>query len=103
VAEILAVVLLGGLDLSTSNDGTGQGGTQEVTVLVDSVAADGAVNDLLDELLLEVLDDHLLGTKSQSLLLDLSEVLLLANVSQEGDNLISLVDEPFEDGGGIET
>jgi hypothetical protein len=103
VAEVLAVVLLGSLDLSAGDDGAGQRGAQKVAILVNGVAADGAVHNLLDELLLEVLDDHLLGTKSQGLLLDRIEVLLLTNVCQKGNDLISLVDKPFENGGGIET
>lgn len=103
VAEVLAVVLLGSLDLSAGNDGAGERGAQEVAVLVDGIALDGAVDNLLDELLLEVLDDHLLGTEGHGLLLDLDKVLLLANIGQEGNNLIVLVDEPFEDGRGIET
>jgi len=77
VAEILAVVLLSSLDLSAGDDGAGQRGAQKIAVLVDGIAADGAVDNLLNELLLEVLDDHLLGTKSQSLFLNLNKVLLL--------------------------
>ena len=38
MAENLAVVLVGSTDLSTRNDGAGQGGTQQVAVLVDAVA-----------------------------------------------------------------
>lgn len=102
-AANLAVVLLGNLDLGTSNDGTGKGGAEKVTVLVDGIALDGPVDNLLDESLLEVLDHHLLGTKSKGLLLNSIEVLLLANIGQEGNDLVSLIDEPFEDGRGVKT
>ena len=103
MAEVLAVVLLGDLDLGAGDDGAGKRGAQEVPILVDGVALDGSVDDLLDKNLLQVLDHYLLGAEGQSLLLDGSKVLLLATSSQEGDDLIALVDEPFEDGRGIET
>lgn len=60
------------------------------------------MDNLLDKDLLEVLNHHLLGAEGQGLLLDSSKILLLTDVSQEGDDLISLVNEPFQDGGGVE-
>lgn len=51
---------------------------------------DSREDELVDELLLEVLDDHALSTEGESLLLDLSEVLLLADIGKEGNDLVSL-------------
>ena len=50
----------------------------------------GREDELINELLLKVLDDHALSTESESLLLDLGEVLLLADIGKEGNHLISL-------------
>jgi len=61
MADEVALVLLGSPDLGAGNDGTGQSGAKQVTVLVDGVALDGPEDDLLDKLLLQVLNDHLLG------------------------------------------
>lgn len=44
---------------------------------------DGPKDKLIDKLLLQVFDDHALGTESESLLLHLSEVLLLADVGKK--------------------
>lgn len=51
--------------------------------MVDGIALDGSEYDLVDEFLLQVENDHLLGTKCQGLLLDLGPVLLLANIGEE--------------------
>jgi hypothetical protein len=83
VAENLAVVLVGNPDLSAGNDGAGQTGSEKVSVLVDGIALDGGEDELIDKLLLEVLNDHALGTESESLLLDLGEVFLLTDVGKE--------------------
>lgn len=45
---------------------------------------DGAEDELIDKLLLQVIDDHALGTESQRLLLDLGEILNLAYIGKEG-------------------
>lgn len=44
---------------------------------------DGRKDELIDKLLLQVFDDHTLGTKCQSFLLYLSEVLLLTDVGKK--------------------
>ncbi len=43
----------------------------------------GAEDELVNKLLLQVIDNHALGTKGQSLLLDGLIVLLLADVCKE--------------------
>lgn len=90
MADEVTVVLFGNADLSTSNDGAGQRGTEQVSVLVDGVALDGGEGQLLDQFPLQVEDDHLLGTKSHSLLLDGRPVLILADVGQEADDSVTL-------------
>ena len=49
---------------------------------------DGPKDELIDKLLLQVFDDHALGTKSESLLLHLSEVLLLTAVGKKSLGVI---------------
>jgi hypothetical protein len=91
VADIFAVVLLGNADLSAGDDGAGQRGTKQVAVLIDGIALDGTEDNLLDELSLEVLNDHTLSAEGESLLLNLSPVLLLADVGEEAHNSVALV------------
>jgi hypothetical protein len=52
--------------------------------------------------LLQVLNDHALGTKSEGLLLDLLKILGLPNVGKERDNGVALKSEPCEDRGCVE-
>lgn len=52
---------------------------------------DGGEDKLLNELLLEVKDDHALSAEGESLLLDGFPVLLLANVGKEANNGVVLV------------
>jgi hypothetical protein len=44
---------------------------------------DGTEDELVNELLLKVLDNHALSTQSQGLLLDRSPVLFLADIGKE--------------------
>jgi hypothetical protein len=90
VAEVLAVVLLGDPDLRPGNDGAGQRGAEQVAVLVDGIALNGAEHDLLDELALQVLNDHALSTEGKGLLLNLGPVLLLADVGEEAHDCVAL-------------
>jgi len=83
MADEIALVLFGGADLGTGNDGAGEGRPEQVAILVDSVALDSAEDNLLDKLLLQVFDDHLLGAEREGLALNGGEVLLLANVGEE--------------------
>ena len=56
------------LNLGTSNDGTSQGGTEEVDVLVDGVASNGGEAKLLDELAADISNLALESTNLQGLL-----------------------------------
>lgn len=91
VGDEVAALLLGNADLRAGDDGAGQRGAEEVAALVGGVALDGAEAELLDELLLEVLDDHLLGSDLERLLLHLIPGLLLADVGEEADHLVTLL------------
>jgi hypothetical protein len=62
---------------------------------------DGGKDELIDKLLLQVFDDHALGTESKSLLLDLGEVLDLADVGKKSLEAIWVsVGPKFERGAG---
>lgn len=90
MGDELAVVLLGNADLGTGNDGASEGGAEEVAVLIDGIALDGTEDDLVNELLLEVEDHHLLSTKLLGLGADLIPVFLLADIGEEADDGVAL-------------
>ncbi|KAI6769899.1 hypothetical protein HG530_004528 [Fusarium avenaceum] len=95
VAEDRAVVLLGSLDHGSGDHRAGKTGSEEVY----SIRPDQLVN----ELLLDILDDHALSTELDGLLLDGIEVLLLATVGKEAHDLITLKNQPSEDGASVKT
>jgi hypothetical protein len=70
-----AALALGDLNLGAGNDGTSQGGTEKVDVLVDGVASNGGEAELLDELTADVDNLALEGTDLQGLLAGSLEVL----------------------------
>ena len=61
------------------------------------------VDQLLDELPLEVLQEEFLGTDFQSLFSGSLKVLLLTDIGHESVNLVPLLDEPYENTGGVYT
>lgn len=83
MAQKVAVVLLSNSDLSSSNNRSSKSGSEKISVLVDSIALNCSEDDLLDEFLLEVLNDHALSSKSKSLLLNGIKVLYLTNIGKE--------------------
>lgn len=70
-----AALALGDLNLGAGNDGTSQGGTEKVDVLVDGVASNGGEAELLDELTADIDNLALEGTNLQGLLAGSLEVL----------------------------
>lgn len=54
---------------------------------------DRAEDELVDKLLLQLINDHALGAKGQSLLLNGLEVFLLANVCEEALRGLEFVDK----------
>lgn len=104
--------------LSTGNDWAGQRRSEKVSVLENGIALDGPVAQLLNKLALQVLDDELDGAHGERFLLGGSEVFNLADVGlikglrlayradenggggrsyHEGDDVVSLLNEPFQD------
>ena len=113
-------LLLSDADLGAGDDRAGKRGAQQVAALVGGVTLHGAEAQLLDELLLQVENDHLQRANLERLLLHLVPRLLLAHVGEEAHDLISFLlevvslisgnncnvcrtNQPFEDGRGIET
>ena len=69
--------------MSSSDNRSSKSGSEKISVLVDGIALNCSEDNLLDEFLLEVLDDHALSAKSKSLLLNGIKVLYLANIGKE--------------------
>lgn len=90
VAQKIAVVLLSNADLGASDDRSGQSSSKEVSVLIDGIALDCSEDDLLDEFLLEVFNDHALRAESEGLLFDSIEVLDLTNIGEEALKYVRL-------------
>lgn len=59
--HVLGPLPLGDLHLFAGDAGPGQGGAQEVAVLVHGTGLDGGPDELFHELLADVLDEHLWG------------------------------------------
>jgi hypothetical protein len=79
---------LGDIDLSTSNDGTGQRSSQKVDVLVDSIAGNGGEAELLNEFPYNVLDS-IVNTRQLSII-HTAEV---DNLALDGTELHSLLSD----------
>lgn len=103
VRDIVTALLLSNAHLSTGDHRAGQTGSKQISSLVLGVALHGTVAELLDELAAEVEDNHLGSTNLLGLGPDGLPVLLLTNIGEEADNLIALVQEPSQNGAGIET
>ncbi len=98
-----ATLLLGDIDHATGDYWASKGGTEEVDTLVDGVTLNSWNALLVDELLTDVNNVAGNGSDGQSLLLGNVEVLLLANVGHHTDDIVTLLDEPLKDAGGVET
>lgn len=104
MAEDLAVVLMSGSDLSPRYGRASKACAKQIAILIDGIACccqpsacsplahgltlDGREDDLIDELLLQVVNDHGFGTESQSLLLDGLTNLLAQNGHAAGSAII---------------
>ena len=78
-------------------------GAEQVAPLVDGVRLEGREDEVGDELLLEVLDVDRAGARLEGLLPHLLEVVALADVRDEGDDLVAAFDEPLQDHGRVQT
>ena len=70
----------------------------EISVLIGACSRTGSLTDggeakLGDEFTAQVLDDHLLRTDLESLGLDSGPVLLLADIAEEADDIVTLLCE----------
>jgi hypothetical protein len=97
----LAALSESDLDHASGNDRSSKRGTEEVDVLVDGVALNGGVDELLDKLSLEVLEEEARGSALHGLGSSGLKVLLLTDIGHEGNDLVSLLDEPEEDARGV--
>jgi hypothetical protein len=94
VGHELALLFLSDYYLGSGNDGTGEGRSGEVDVLVDSVALYGRETQLFHELVVEVLDAAFLCTYLGCLFTASFEVLLLSDGSHGADNVVSFFNQP---------
>lgn len=69
---------------------------------VDRRTLDSRPDQLVNELLLDILNDHALGSELSGLGLDGLEVLLLTAVGKEAHDLVTLQDQPTENGTCVE-
>jgi len=97
VADVRRAFLLGYLDLLLRDRRPRQAGAEEVLVLVHRVRLDCLEYVVLDELFLEVLNVDLARARLERLFLHFFEVFFLSDVCHVCDDLVALVDEPFED------
>ena len=97
VGDDSAALLLSDIDHAAGDDWASERGTQEVDTLVDGVTLDSWDTLLVNELLADV--HNVAGNSSDLQCLGLSglEVLLLADVGHDADNVITLLDEPSKD------
>ena len=93
----------GDLHLPLGDEGSGDGGAEEVVPLVDGVGAEHGVDEVADELFLQVVDVDLVRAGGQRLFPDRIQFVTLPQVGGEGDHLAAvLVLQPLEDDGGVE-
>ena len=71
-------------------------------VFVYSIALDGREAELLDKLVLEILNVAFFCSNLESLGLCCFEVFFLADGGHEADHIVTLLDEPGENTGGVE-
>jgi len=98
-----AALLFGDSNLAAGDDGAGERGAEEVDVFVNGIALDGGEAELLDKLLTEI--DNVYGacTNLEGLLFGSLEVLLLADVGHEANDIVALLEEPGKDGTGVQS
>ena len=99
-----AVLLVGDLHQALGDQGTGEGGTQQVLALVDGAGLHGGPDELLDELLAQVGDVELLSAALGSLLVQGLELFALTHVTGHADHVAVIVFlQPRDDNGRIQT
>ena len=103
VGNRVSPALPGDFDQTLGDQGTGDGGAEQVLALVNRVGAEHRKHEIAHELLAQILDvdvsyAHHLGLATSRL-----QFLALPQIGGEGDHLAAVgALEPFEDDGGIE-
>ena len=104
VGDGVGSLLAGDLDLPLGDQRPGDGGAEQVGVLVDGAGAQHRKDEVAHELLAQVVDVDRAGAAAAGLRLHRLELLPLAEVGAEGDDLGPVgLDQPGEDDGGIES
>ncbi len=103
VGHGLGAFLLGDLDEVLGDQRPPEGGRHQVLALVDGAGLERRHDVLLGELAAQVAHDGLHGAGLEGLGPDRLEVLLLAEVGDEGDDVVAvLLAEPLDDDRGVE-
>ena len=77
-------------------------GEDILSTFILGIALNSTKAKLLNKLALQVLNNHLGGTNLLRLDADLVPILFLAHVGKKADDLVALVEQPAQDGAGVE-
>ena len=104
VTDRVAVFLLRDLDEALGDQRAGEGGAQQVLVLIDGAGLQGRPDEVLDEFLAQILDVELLRAGLLRLLVQRLELVALAHVrSAAHDGAAVVFLEPRDDDGRIQS
>ena len=104
VGDGVGAGLVGDVDQALGDQGTGDGGAEQVDAFIEGIGAEHREHEIADELFLEIVDVDFLDAHELGFLAGGLELLALANVGGEGDDLAVLLDlQPAQDDGGVET
>ena len=93
----------GDLDLPLGDQGPRDRGAEQIDALVKRVRPEHGEHEIAHELLAEILDEDLLDAEHLGLLARRRELLALAEIGGEGDDLASIgLLQPFQDDRGVE-
>ena len=90
VGDGVGAGLLGDLDLPLGDQRPGDGGAQQIQPLIQGVGAEHREDEVADEFLAQILDEDLLDAQHLRLLARRFQLLALAQVGGEGDDLAAI-------------
>ena len=94
---------LGDLDLALRDQRAGDRGAEQILALIERVGAEHREDEVLHEGLAQILDEDLLDAEHLRLFAGGFQLLALAEIGGEGDDLAGIgVLQPAEDDGGVE-
>ena len=104
VAERIAILGDGGIDLRSRDDGPGDRCAEEIAPLIDRTGDRHGIGELFEEGLAEILDHALRRTRAERLRLDPLEFTgALADIGDDRNDFAAVgLDEPGNDAGGVE-